>query len=287
MHCHPLLHSATCPPTKAALGSRDEKRDRPEVFGLPLSFTINPRTHEVDYIYSSMDLISHSAYATDGVRRTVWNEKFTHFLPLYLDADHFDAALPLLKRTLLAICGNAPSWRHARGTFVPEMALDVLPKLLCTMVVLLSDRGVAASDRLLDGYCLVNRLLLALAEIYPQLRKAVTQRVHRFIKSEDARSKAAEPSLGVLVPLLAISSGTRWSALAWPLLEESFDRGVLWSCRDHPALEKSAGVSGGGCTPEELLLWNWESRRVSFRLLMFHVGFLSRLAKLRCAHPRQ
>lgn len=99
------------------------------------------------------------------------------------------------------------------------------------MVVLLCDRGVAASDRLLDGYCQINRLLLALAERYPSLRQTVRQRIARFIRDKQARSKATEPSLGVLVPLLAVASGVRWAELCWPLLEEAFDRSVLWACR--------------------------------------------------------
>ena len=71
------------------LRALDDPADRPA-----------PRTRELDYVYSSMDLLSLSAFADDGVRRTVWGESFTHFLPLYLDAAHFEAALPTLSRTL-------------------------------------------------------------------------------------------------------------------------------------------------------------------------------------------
>ena len=146
------------------------------------------------------------------------------------------------------------------------------------MAVLLADRGVVSSDRLLDGYCQLHRLLLAFTARYPQLRAATSTRVKRFIKDEASRTKEAEPSLGVLVPLLAATSGLRWSELAWPLLEESMDRGVLWACRDHPELARP-----DDCTEEQLIEWSWQSRRVSNRLLMFHVGFLRRLAKMSTA----
>ena len=47
---------------------------------------MNPRLQEIDYIYSSLDMLSLSAFAEDKVRRSTWGEEFTHFLPLYLTA---------------------------------------------------------------------------------------------------------------------------------------------------------------------------------------------------------
>ena len=229
----------------------------------------------MDCIYSTLDTLSYSAFSEDGVRTSVWGEAFTHFLPLYLTRDHFKAARPILHQTIAALCANAPRWRFAQGRFVPEMALDVLPKLLCTLVVLLVDRGVAASDVFINGFTQVYRLLLALAHEHPMLRAQVTKRVQEFIGKESKRGKASEPSLGDLVPLLAICNSLRWSDLAWPLLEEMMDRSVLWACREHPELATphTLGV-------DDLVQRCWEAQRVSNRLLMFSVGFLSRLAKV-------
>jgi len=163
-----------CYHSKVTLGALDQKRGGPEVFGIPLTFTVNPRTHEVDCIYSTLDALSFSAFKDDGVRTSVWGEDFTHFLPLFLTKEHFRAALPILTKTLANLCAGAPKWRFARGRFVPEMVLDVLPKLLCTLIVLLVDKGVAASDVFIDGFVQVYRLLLALADEYPRLRDQVT-----------------------------------------------------------------------------------------------------------------
>ena len=287
----------TCYHTKETVGAVDEQRGRCEIFGIPLHFTANPRTHEVDYVYSTFETLAYSAFADDGVRRTVWGETFSHFLPMYIDAAHFESALPVLARTLRDMASTAaatsfasskaatskdcrsrkatvPALPHPSQS-VPVLALDILPKLLCTTVVLLADKGVAASDRLLDGYVQVYRLLLALGQRHRTMRDQVTSRLQRFIKYEGARTKAAEPSMGVFVPLLALADGVRWSELAWPLLAESFDRGVLWACRDHPEL-----ATDGGCSLEQRLQWSWEGRRVSCRLLAFHYGFLARLAKV-------
>ena len=265
-----------CFHSKVELGAIDEKRHTPEVLGIPITFTVNPRTHEVDYVYSSLDVLSYSAFADDGVRRTVWGEKFTHFLPLYLTPDHYAAAKPALRSTLRTVLGNTPSWRHLRGQYRPEMALDLLPKLLSTMVVLLVDKGVSASDVFLDGFVQVYRLLLAIADEHPHLRTDVTRRVRGFIADEARRAKDAESNLGVLVPLLALCNGLRWCDLAWPLLEELMDRGVLWACKEHPELADPTKLDA-----DEALALAFGARKVANRLLMFSVGFLSRLSKLK------
>ena len=51
-----------CYHAKVTLGALDQKRGGPEVFGIPLTFTVNPRTHEVDCIYSTLDALSFSAF---------------------------------------------------------------------------------------------------------------------------------------------------------------------------------------------------------------------------------
>ena len=240
-------------------GEIDAKRGAPEVLGLPLRFTVNPRTREIDYVYATADLVSFSAFTEEGVRRTAWGEPFSHILPLHLDGEHFEAALPILSAQLRSMCAPRPSWKRARGAFDPLMALDVLPKLLCTLVVLLADKGVHASDALLDAYTSINRLLIALAARWPQLRAAVGRRVRAFIAKEEARTKEAEPNLGTLIPLLALAGGTRWADLAWPLLDEMLDRGVLWACREHPELAATGERwEADGCTDEQRLQWMWE-----------------------------
>ena len=46
------------------------------MLGIPIDFTLNPRTQDVDYVYSSMDIISAEAFQQDKLRTTAWREKF-------------------------------------------------------------------------------------------------------------------------------------------------------------------------------------------------------------------
>lgn len=73
-----------------------------DVLGIPIEYTINPRTERIDYIYSSMDLLSSEAFFEHKVRKTVWKEEFTNWLPLYITQDHFERAVPYIEKTLVS-----------------------------------------------------------------------------------------------------------------------------------------------------------------------------------------
>ncbi len=73
-----------------------------DVLGIPIEFTVNPRTERIDYIYSSMDLLSSEAFFEHKVRKTVWKEEFTNWLPLYINQDHFERAIPYIEKTLVS-----------------------------------------------------------------------------------------------------------------------------------------------------------------------------------------
>lgn len=107
----------------------------------------------------SFDLLSQTAYNEQKVRTTASNEKFELLLPLYINQEHFERGLPLLMHTARTLCPDMKSY-----TFKPEMVLSFMPKLLNTMVVLLSGKGISASDRACDGFCSIHRLFIALCD---------------------------------------------------------------------------------------------------------------------------
>merc|ERR1719498_96853 len=73
------------------------------VLGWGLQYTVNPRTSEVDYISSEMDFLSYTAYKRSGVRKSMWNESFQLFLPIYISRSHFKRALKIYKRTFVQL----------------------------------------------------------------------------------------------------------------------------------------------------------------------------------------
>ena len=67
------------------------------ILGWGLKYTVNPRTSKVDYISSELDVLSYTAYKRNGIRKSVWNENFQLFLPIYISKAHFNRAMEIFK----------------------------------------------------------------------------------------------------------------------------------------------------------------------------------------------
>lgn len=64
---------------------------------------------KVDHIYASPgDILSLTAYHVHKIRRTVWGEPFTHFLPFYINEDHFRRALPHIRTCIYEVSPSPP-----------------------------------------------------------------------------------------------------------------------------------------------------------------------------------
>jgi len=270
------------------------------VLGFPIIYTTNPKTGCLDYVTSTFDILSLESYKTQGVRRTVWGEKFSSFLPIYIDEEHFTRALKPLLSTCRKIVTEGTlntrphrqqqQRRHESHRYLkqdkadniepawtphsdPEMALFLLTKMMNTQVVLLMDKGIAVSDVTLTGYCQLHRLLLALVDSFPQLRIIVRRRLDDFARRPDKRVKQYTPSLGELLTLLSVSDTYSWSSIAMAYIKESFDRSVLWACSRDPSL---ATVIHGD---ESRLDKYFAVQKVAMRLTLFHAVFLTLLVR--------
>ncbi|KAI9349835.1 hypothetical protein DFJ73DRAFT_959913 [Zopfochytrium polystomum] len=177
-----------------------KKSYKEDVLGIPIEFTVNPVKGTVDYIHSTFDLISYSAFTKEKVRKTVWSESFTEWLPLYLTYDHFERALPHIKKAILRLCPHMKSCK-----FAPIMVLEVLPKLLNTQIVLLCDNGLHNSEAFLFNYFQIHRLLVELVHEFPQLQREIVSRLKAFGTSEATRHKDVSPNLGDIIPLPSLA----------------------------------------------------------------------------------
>lgn len=161
----------------------------------------------------------------------------------------------------------------------PEAWLSVLPTMLNTCVVLLSDHGLAASERALNTYCGLHRLLLALCDRHSMWER-VDRRVGRFVTQPAQRVKSEAPSLGHMVPLLALSRRHDWSDVLPVILSEAMDRQVLWACKaDRSLITRYSVDPERGGVDRKLMEGVFQTSRVSFRLYMFHAAFLSLVAR--------
>ena len=264
-----------------------------EVLGIPIDYTINPKTRKIDYVYSTMELVSHRAWHSQNLSKTVWGETIKGWLPVYLCEEHFDRGAQLLPSCLRRIVNDPSSQQDRFGRTrqqsapspsLVEMILEIFPKLMNTMVVLLVDNGIHEVDHTLKGYGMVHRMFLTLVNRVPGLRAEVTRRLQSFLRLESMRTKSACPNLGEFMALLSVCPDVGWMDMVVPLMREGFSRSVLWVCRDVPELARlPAMVQSNSSEAElsELMQKVFRATDNSRKIYSFHCCFLKLLANPR------
>ncbi|KAK6345493.1 hypothetical protein TWF718_007408 [Orbilia javanica] len=245
-----------------------------DVLGVPVDWTVNPKTKCVDYIHivDSSDFLSRSSFLDDRVRKTTWNKEFKSWCPMYLTEEHFQRALPDIKEFMVEMCPE-----YGTRLFQPRMVLDVIPKMMNTLVVLLMDNGEKISSKAIEGYFLLHRLFRALIVEFPQLQKEIDERIRRVKESEDSRSKSVLPNFGVFLPLLSVSEKYTWTTpgLSRAIIGEFFDRQVIWTAREHPKIVNVQKFAPTTVEANDKYLSLWlDAGQVSRRLMVFHVRLL-------------
>ncbi|KAK6360330.1 hypothetical protein TWF730_006476 [Orbilia blumenaviensis] len=245
-----------------------------DVLGVPVDWTVNPKTKCVDYIYivDSSDFLSRQAFHSDRVRKTTWNKEFKSWCPMFLSDEHFQRALPDIKEFMVEMCPE-----YGTRLFQPKMVLDVIPKMMNTLVVLLMDNGEKISSKAIEGYFLLHRLFKALLLEFPQLQKEVNERIRRVKDSEEYRSKATLPNFGNFLPLLAVSDRYTWvtPGLSKAIIGEFFDRQVIWTAREHPRIVNVQKFAPKVVEANDKYLSLWLGvGQVSRRLMVFHIRLL-------------
>jgi len=246
-----------------------------------LGFGVNVEYHDdgnLKCLSTELDPLSARAFYKHRLRRSIWGDSFTHFLPLALNAEHCSKALPELERALAALaCGPDAEPRN----FEPWMALAVIPQLMNTFVVALMSSPSKdeqcnvvprhASERALIGYCSFHHMLLALCQRHPSIAHVATAKVQAFVRGQ--RDKSNVPDLGQLVVYMTLAEGFTWQEVMSAIVDEAHVRGILWILRSCPRLGRR------GVSDEELLSSTLKYRLTSCRLLMFQAHFLRSIAR--------
>merc|ERR1712166_472911 len=108
------------------------------------------------------------------------------------------------------------------------MIFEVLPKLMNSQVVLLSSGQLWRCQKALEGYFAYHHLLLHCLKAYPTLRVSLERILEAFHKDPKAREKNRVHNIGEFLCLLSVSDKFDWDSLGVMVLEEVFDRNVLW-----------------------------------------------------------
>jgi hypothetical protein len=238
-----------------------------DVLGIGLNLEYNPKTQLLIGITTPMDLVSLSAFE-DGVRKGAWNQPFKYWIPLYINREHGKRSMAIFEEHIAKLYAGH---KNAGKVHIVTRVVDVLCKLMCSMVVEIMKGVTHASLRALEYYCHFHRLLIYYVSLYPEeLLSVINNRIERFINDEHARSKDVTPNLGEFLPLLSVSDYC-WKDVAGAVVQEVMDRNSLWIKKMHPKLANSK-------VPDtDRLDLSWEASHVGLHLIMFHAFFLQKV----------
>lgn len=244
-----------------------------------MSLSRVPRTGEIRSIETTLDLLSMKAYIKDGVRVSLSKQKFTHWFPVYLGGEfqNEEKVLFLAEHSISMLCENSTR------KFEPLMVLQVLPKLLVTLVVEMMQESTHTSIQALRVFVYFYRLFGLLLERYPEVRKELDQRIALFKEDESNRVKDKCSSLGDLLTYSLISEKHSLNSILQEYLGESLDRQVMWMLKDVPELGEVEGEKGEEkketFVDEKRDEVAFKTNIVSNRVLLFFFHFFNKISK--------
>ncbi|TQN71444.1 SUMO-conjugating enzyme UBC9 [Colletotrichum shisoi] len=235
-------------------------------------------------IESEFDLVSLAAYSDLGVRLSVHNISFEHWLPL-----------PLSRRHWRSVEGHvAPVLRRLAGEIrLPSIStVGVLAAFMNDIVVRLnrfeartppcrtswyvgSDRDNAAykstlrhaSEKAIESYFHLFHLLLCLATANTKLVADANNKIRSFMSGKT--SKVSCPNLGHLLVYLLISDVEMTEAMRKAIITEAITRNVVWMLDRRGANMPELSYLEPDKVSGYRLKKTFEANRTSYRLLMF------------------
>lgn len=149
--------------------------------------------------------------------------------------------------------------------FKENMILDLFPKILTTLSVLLMNEKRHASIRILKIFLHVHYLYLTFLAEYKPLTEEIDKQISEFNKDEAKRHKDVIPSLGAFQTNFLV----KWERLDDSLKaiqQEQLDRQVFWLLKNIPELkDQNEEIS------EERAMITFKSQQTSYQILLFWV----------------
>ncbi|GAP86672.1 putative ubiquitin-conjugating enzyme family protein [Rosellinia necatrix] len=228
-------------------------------------------------VSSEFDLISEDAVVHMGVRNSIQNIRFSHWLPIPISRPHWNrvrgnahtslAALTSQLRTTSSVSVGV-SGAHLLFTFMN----DIVVRLNQTTEKL--DRGDGkkstlrhASEKAIESYFHLFHLLVCLATENPD----IVQQANKLLRDFEGgkRSKTDCPNLGHLLVALLISDVPVTDTLRKAIITEAVTRNVVWLLDDKGAGRAELSYMERDPVSVYRLDQTFQGSRTSYRLLMF------------------
>ena len=132
--------------------------------GLGLKVSKIPRTGNIREAETFFDYISIKAFLKESINMTSANERMTHWLPVYFGkGDNIERFWHFLKKSISMIMTNSTR------NFKKEFILEVMPKLIVTIIYHLMDEKKHASIRSIRLFVQIHSIFLFCLREFPEL----------------------------------------------------------------------------------------------------------------------
>ena len=157
-----------------------------------------------------------------------------------------------------------------QNNFKSKYFLDIICKILSSMVVDMMKDNIHASVKALNGFCEFHYLLLQFIEWYPELVEIADQKIEYFITNYRWVNKNNYHSLGEFIILLLVSKKFKWKDVKHNFFKESEVRNIRWILREIPDFETNNDL--------DILDQIFEIVNVGKKLNLFTIYFINQVA---------
>ncbi|CAG8512984.1 46251_t:CDS:2, partial [Gigaspora margarita] len=198
------------------------------------------------------DLFSYEAFNEHNLQDRIWGNSFSQFLPIALNQNHFNHLLLIIQLFLMKL-RDYLTWDPS---IILKMILEIMNTMVANLIKACDDSRthyyivLKASEKALQGYCLLFYLLIMLLEKYPEIIKEAKNKVSKFMNPEEKSKchKSCMPNLGKFIIYLFLYKNMDWSEFCPYFLKKLLARNRLNT--------------------------TFELSNTSLRLILFQVSFL-------------
>ena len=268
-----------------------------DILGFDINISFFSKSEKIKEISTNLDILSLTAYKSN-IRKTVWNNSFQYWLPLYITQKHMikarkhfeeeickiisarkekknDSDNPYFlqeeNNDLYSVKKAIEKYKDLKVNFKPKYCLEILITLMNTMCVNMMKEDSIISLKSLEGFCQFHRILLQYIKWYPSLENYVNDTINNFIKGQT--SKYYIHSLGEFIIFLSLTDKYDWGSIKEQFIRENFDRSALWMLKKYPE------ILSDNISEKDLTQKSWDSTKVGKKLLAFNIYFNAKIIK--------
>lgn len=167
---------------------------------------------------------------------------------------------------------------NSTRNFSKEFVLEVLPKLMVTIVYHIMDERKHASIRIIQLLTHIHSIFLFCLREFPELKENITTQLKKFVSDEKARTKEQQTNLGCVLALLTGVDSHQFKDLAEFYFAEQLDRQVLWILKAVPELLDETMEEDADVNRAKIV---FRSQMTSFQMFCFYRLFIGEICEKR------